>query len=98
MKEELISRHSNARWLPYTLLDEIFESLEVQTREAEEERFKSSVDRRVYGKQQYQQQQQSSQDKVLKELQEIKGQLEEDVRLYLENAERESVFSKKDHQ
>ncbi|KAF9961490.1 hypothetical protein BGZ70_008276 [Mortierella alpina] len=94
-KEELISRHSNARWLPYTLLDEIFASLEVQIREAEEERSKKSGgSRRENGKQQSQ----PSQDKVLKELQEIKGQLEEDVRLYLENAERESVFSKKEHQ
>jgi len=23
-KDELVSRHSNARWLPYSLLDEIF--------------------------------------------------------------------------
>ena len=75
--------------MPYTLLDEIFASLEVQIREAEE-RSRKGGSRRENGKQQ----QQLSQDKVLKDLQEIKGQLEEDVRLYLENAERESMFSK----
>lgn len=32
-----MSRHSNARWLPYTLLDEIFALLAEQTREGEEQ-------------------------------------------------------------
>ncbi|KAF9340332.1 hypothetical protein BGZ91_002542 [Linnemannia elongata] len=36
-KEEVVSRHSNARWLPYTLLDEIFALLEEQIREGEEQ-------------------------------------------------------------
>ncbi|KAF9143575.1 hypothetical protein BGX30_000102 [Mortierella sp. GBA39] len=36
-KEEVVSRHSNARWLPYTLLDEIFALLAEQIREGEEQ-------------------------------------------------------------
>lgn len=32
-----MSRHSNARWLPYTLLDEIFALLAEQIREGEEQ-------------------------------------------------------------
>ncbi|KAF9906613.1 hypothetical protein EC991_000413 [Linnemannia zychae] len=34
-KEEVVSRHSNARWLPYTLLDEIFAQLKEQIRDCE---------------------------------------------------------------
>lgn len=33
----MVSRHSNARWLPYTLLDEIFALLAEQIREGEEQ-------------------------------------------------------------
>lgn len=33
----MVSRHSNARWLPYTLLDEIFALLAEQIREGEKQ-------------------------------------------------------------
>ncbi|KAG0207472.1 hypothetical protein BGX28_001296 [Mortierella sp. GBA30] len=76
-KEELISRHSNARWLPYTLLDEIFETMAALIKEAENQ-VSIKTDTKL--------------EKHLRDLQDIKGHLEEDVRLYLENVQRESIF------
>ncbi|KAF9092113.1 hypothetical protein BGX23_004603 [Mortierella sp. AD031] len=69
-KEEAVSRHSNARWLPYNLLDEIFVLLREQIEQPQPE-------------------------SRLRELRELKSQLDEDVRLYIENVERESIFGNK---
>ncbi|KAF9152617.1 hypothetical protein BG015_004987 [Linnemannia schmuckeri] len=46
-KEEAVSRHSNARWLPYTLLDEIFALLAEQIREGEEQAQDKIVENRL---------------------------------------------------
>ncbi|KAF8944514.1 hypothetical protein BGZ47_004141 [Haplosporangium gracile] len=76
-KEEAVSRHSNARWLPYTLLDEIFVLLAEQIREGEEQARDKMEESR------------------LKELKGLKSQLDNDIRLYMESVERESIFGNK---
>ncbi|KAI1313010.1 hypothetical protein EDD11_002788 [Mortierella claussenii] len=73
-KEELISRHSNARWLPYSLLDEIFAELQ------------QTIANGSSGKEDVVKQ------RSLQTFKDLKAQLDEDVRLYLENVERESIF------
>ncbi|KAF9922637.1 hypothetical protein FBU30_007246 [Linnemannia zychae] len=74
-KEEPVSRHSNARWLPYTLLDEILAQLSEQIHDSEER----------------------AEDGRVKELKSLKMQLESDIRQYIENVERESIFGNKRH-
>ncbi|KAF9915448.1 hypothetical protein BX616_006125 [Lobosporangium transversale] len=74
--DELISRHSNARWLPYSLLDEIFEQLQKHIQHAEDHGTTNDA---------------KSKDQ-LRDLKNIQQQLNEDVRLYLENVQRESIF------
>jgi hypothetical protein len=73
----VVSRHSNARWLPYTLLDEIFALLAERISEGEE------------------QGQDKMEESRLKELKELKVQLDRDIRLYMESVERESIFGSK---
>lgn len=73
----MVSRHSNARWLPYTLLDEIFALLAERISEGEEK-----VGDKV-------------EESRLKELKELKAQLDKDIRLYMESIERESIFGSK---
>ncbi|KAF9358568.1 hypothetical protein BGX26_001405 [Mortierella sp. AD094] len=85
-KEELISRHSNARWLPYSLLDEIFEELNERIQHAQDRvPNKKSVSQPVNAKD-------AKMEHRLLELKSLKAQLDENVRLYLENVERESIF------
>ncbi|KAK3835045.1 MAG: nucleoporin Nup120/160-domain-containing protein [Linnemannia gamsii] len=88
-KEEAVSRHSNARWLPYTLLDEIFAQLTEQIRECEEHVQNNRPARSVNGEQDWEA------GARLKELKELKKQLDTDVRLYMESVERESIFGGK---
>ncbi|KAG0302349.1 hypothetical protein BGZ98_007593 [Dissophora globulifera] len=81
-KEELVSRHPNSRWLPYSLLDEIFEGLEEQIGETQQGRVAAAVynhrDNRA--------------EKRLQELKALKAQLDVEMRSYLENVENESKF------
>ncbi|KAF9179523.1 hypothetical protein BGZ50_006870 [Haplosporangium sp. Z 11] len=87
-KDNLISRHPNARWLPYSLLDEIFASLQTQiedienVQKGEQNVDSSSGSRRMTSE-------------SLRELKNLKTILEVNVRLYLENVERESIFNGK---
>ncbi|KAF9437543.1 hypothetical protein BGZ76_000300 [Entomortierella beljakovae] len=81
-KDELISRHSNARWLPYSLLDEIFVELNEQIKQTQDQLPKiPTPDSR-----------QPKLEQQLQGLKKLKLQLDEDVQLYLENVERESIF------
>ncbi|KAF8932192.1 nucleoporin Nup120/160-domain-containing protein [Dissophora ornata] len=75
-KDELVSRHPNSRWLPYSLLDEIFEGLKEQIEETQ----RRAASRDVKA------------EKHAKELKALKSQLEEELQLYLENVENESKF------
>ncbi|KAG0223185.1 hypothetical protein BGX31_008649 [Mortierella sp. GBA43] len=83
-KEDLVPRHSNARWLPYSLLDEIFVGLteeiqEVQGRVAKLPRSTAKT-------------KESNLEKRLKDLKSLKARLDQDMREYLENVERESII------
>ncbi|KAF9111598.1 hypothetical protein BGX27_004688 [Mortierella sp. AM989] len=85
-KDELISRHSNARWLPYSLLDEIFEELNEQIQRAQNRGLGNKVATHTINAKE------AKMEHRLRELKALKVQLDENVRLYLENVERESIF------
>ncbi|KAG0010668.1 hypothetical protein BGZ81_002655 [Podila clonocystis] len=78
--EELISKHPNARWLPYSLLDETLKMLV--------EEIKNTKGRLGKGAPV----QQAHLEKALSGLEDVHQQLEQDIQLYLENVERESIF------
>lgn len=83
-KEDLVPRHSNARWLPYSLLDEIFANLSEEIQEAQERIAK--VPRLATNPKE------SNVERQLKDLKSLKTRLDRDMRVYLENVERESIF------
>ncbi|KAF9577468.1 hypothetical protein BGW38_007299, partial [Lunasporangiospora selenospora] len=100
-KEELISRHPNARWLPYSLLDEIFKSLAEEITQLGSRLQVAATAKNVLGVTNGFSRSESTQptkrsakaeEKRLETLKEIQRQLEEDMQLYLENVERESIF------
>lgn len=77
-------RHSNARWLPYSLLDEIFANLTEEIQRVQERVITTSRGGANAKGRNLEQQ--------LKDLKAIKARLDQDVRMYLENVERESIF------
>ncbi|KAF9427628.1 hypothetical protein BGZ94_004535 [Podila epigama] len=79
--EELISKHPNARWLPYSLLDETLKTLVEKIRVA-----KVRADRGI------EREGDKDEESTLSTLQHVHQQLEQDIQLYLENVERESIF------
>ncbi|KAF9374900.1 hypothetical protein CPC16_001011 [Podila verticillata] len=81
--EELISKHPNARWLPYSLLDETLKTLVEEIKEAKVRLGKKSMATNAG---------QDHLEKVLAGLEDVHRQLEQDIQAYLENVERESIF------
>ncbi|KAF9215302.1 hypothetical protein BGZ59_001740 [Podila verticillata] len=81
--EELISKHPNARWLPYSLLDETLKTLVEEIKEAKVRLGKKSTATNAG---------QEHLEKVLAGLEDVHRQLEQDIQAYLENVERESIF------
>ncbi|KAG0350234.1 hypothetical protein BG005_010245 [Podila minutissima] len=81
--EELISKHPNARWLPYSLLDETLRTLVDEIKGAKARMGASKSTASV---------QQEYLEKALSGLEDVHQQLEQDIQLYLENVERESIF------
>ncbi|KAG0314053.1 hypothetical protein BG000_005674 [Podila horticola] len=79
----LISKHPNARWLPYSLLDETLKTLVEEIKGAKARLGKSKSTTSV---------QQEHLEKALAGLEDVHQQLEQDIQLYLENVERESIF------